>query len=120
MNSNDNVTAIILAAGKGNRMEGINKMLLPFKNDPLIHHTMSVFHNCRLIQSIILVVSQDLYKNAVQIFPNTIWHKITDITIGGERRQDSVKNGLSKSKNPKWIIIHDGARPFINLSLIHI
>ncbi len=118
MNSNDNVTAIILAAGKGNRMKGINKMLLPFKNDPLIHHTMSVFHNCSLIQSIILVVSQDLYKNAVQIFPNTIWHKITDITIGGERRQDSVKNGLSKSKNPKWVIIHDGARPFINESII--
>ena len=113
MNSHDNVTAIILAAGDSDRMKGLNKMLIPFKNAPLILHTLSVFHNSPLIQSIVLVVSKDLYKNAIEIFPHNKWHKITNICIGGKRRQDSVKNGLSKSKNPQWIIIHDGARPFI-------
>ena len=118
MNSNDNVTAIILAAGKSDRMNGINKMLIPFKNNPLILHTVSVFHNSPLIQSIVLVVSKDIYKNALEIFPNTKWSKITKIAIGGERRQDSVRNGLSKSKNTQWVIIHDGARPFITESTI--
>lgn len=118
MNSNDNVTAIILAAGKSDRMKGVNKMLIPFKNNPLILHTVNVFHNSPLIQSIVLVVSKDLYKNAIDIFPNTQWNKITNIVIGGERRQDSVRNGLSKSKNTQWVIIHDGARPFITESTI--
>ena len=118
MNSHDNVTAIILAAGKSDRMKGVNKMLIPFKNDPLILHTLSVFHNSPLIQSIVLVVSKALYKNAIDIFPHNKWRKITSICIGGKRRQDSVKNGLSKSNNPQWVIIHDGARPFITESII--
>ena len=83
MNSNDNVTAIILAAGKSDRMKGVNKMLIPFKNNPLILHTVNVFHNSPLIQSIVLVVSKDLYKNAIDIFPNTQCNKITNIVIGG-------------------------------------
>ncbi len=118
MNPPDNVTAIILAAGKSHRMNGINKMLIPFKNGPLILHTVSVFHNSPLIQSIILVVSKDLYENVLEIFSDTKWHKITNIVIGGDRRQDSVKNGLTKTKNAEWVIIHDGARPFVTNSMI--
>ena len=108
MNSHDNVTAIILAAVKSDSMKGVNKMLIPFKNDPLILHTLSVFHNSPLIQSIILVVSKDLYKNAIEIFHHNKWYKITSICIGGKRRQDSVNNGLSKSNNPQELLRKGG------------
>ena len=113
MHSNDNVTAIILAAGKSDRMNGINKMLIPFKNEPLILHTVRVFQNSPLINSIILVLSKELSNKSKELFPNNKWGKITNICIGGKRRQDSVRIGLSKSDNSEWIIIHDGARPFI-------
>ena len=36
----------------------------------------------------------------------------------GIRRQDSVYNGLQKSSGD-WILIHDAARPFIQLTDIH-
>ena len=118
MYSNYNVTAIILAAGSSNRMKGINKMLIPFKNEPLIVHTVRVFHNSPLIQSIVLVVSEDITHKFKELFSHNKWGKITSICVGGKRRQDSVRNGLSKSKNSKWILIHDGARPFITESTI--
>jgi 2-C-methyl-D-erythritol 4-phosphate cytidylyltransferase len=45
------------------------------------------------------------------------WSKAT-ICLGGVRRQDSVKEGLRKMKDCDWVIIHDGARPFLTLDLI--
>jgi 2-C-methyl-D-erythritol 4-phosphate cytidylyltransferase len=46
------------------------------------------------------------------------WNKVTDVVIGGKRRQDSVIEGLKKLKVCEWIIIHDGARPLMRADLI--
>ena len=40
--------------------------------------------------------------------------------MGGVRRQDSVWNGLQALSDnpPKWVLIHDGARPFVDDKII--
>ena len=41
--------------------------------------------------------------------------------FGGETRQDSVRLGLESIKdlNPDYVLIHDGARPFVDFSIIN-
>jgi 2-C-methyl-D-erythritol 4-phosphate cytidylyltransferase len=46
------------------------------------------------------------------------WSKVVGVCLGGERRQDSVSQGLKELKRCDWVVIHDGARPFLTLDLI--
>ena len=46
------------------------------------------------------------------------WSKVTDVCIGGKRRQDSVAEGLKQISGYEWVVIHDGARPLVTLDLI--
>ncbi|HJX12601.1 MAG TPA: 2-C-methyl-D-erythritol 4-phosphate cytidylyltransferase, partial [Dehalococcoidales bacterium] len=44
--------------------------------------------------------------------------KVTEVCLGGKRRQDSVAAGLKRLKKCDWVIIHDGARPLVTVDLI--
>ena len=46
------------------------------------------------------------------------WPKVTDVCLGGDRRQDSVAAGLSRLDQCHWVVIHDGARPLVTVDLI--
>ena len=42
------------------------------------------------------------------------------IAYGGKERQDSVYNGIKVlDKNCKYVLVHDGARPFVNEDIIN-
>jgi 2-C-methyl-D-erythritol 4-phosphate cytidylyltransferase len=45
------------------------------------------------------------------------WRDVT-LCVGGARRQDSVRNGLDALVECDWVIVHDGARPAMDASLI--
>jgi 2-C-methyl-D-erythritol 4-phosphate cytidylyltransferase len=40
------------------------------------------------------------------------------IVLGGERRRDSVAAGLRVVLDCEWVVVHDGARPFVTPDLI--
>jgi 2-C-methyl-D-erythritol 4-phosphate cytidylyltransferase len=44
--------------------------------------------------------------------------KIKAVCLGGERRQDSVAQGLRQLGDCAWVVIHDGARPCLSADLI--
>ena len=45
--------------------------------------------------------------------------RVTHIVAGGQRRQDSVRNGLfTISDPPDLVLVHDGVRPFIEDALV--
>ena len=44
--------------------------------------------------------------------------KVRCIVEGGENRYDSVYNGLLACSDPDFVMIHDGARPFVSKQLI--
>lgn len=111
------VTAIIAAAGSGNRMgAGKNKVLLEIGGREIISRTVEVFENCPLIDEIIIVTRScdiDECKSAVKRFG-----KVSAVTAGGETRQESVLIGLKKAKGADFAVIHDGARALITSELI--
>ena len=110
------VSAIIVAAGRGRRMEGDRrKQYLSLAGLPILTRTLMVFHRCDAVDEIILVVPEDDidFCRETILKPEGLSRNIT-LSPGGERRQDSVFNGL-KEVNPscRIVVIHDGVRPFV-------
>ncbi|MBU3111736.1 2-C-methyl-D-erythritol 4-phosphate cytidylyltransferase [Clostridium lacusfryxellense] len=112
--------AIVLAAGKGKRMgESINKQYLHIKGYPVLYYTLKAFTQSDCIDDIILVVAdgEDDYCRE-EIVKKYNFLKVKNVVIGGKERQHSVLNGLRAVTNCDIVLIHDGARPFINESII--
>ena len=112
----EKVSAIIVAAGQGRRMEGDRrKQYLSLAGLPILTRTLMVFHRCDAVDEIILVVPEDDidFCRETILKPEGLSRNIT-LSPGGERRQDSVFNGL-KEVNPscRIVVIHDGVRPFV-------
>jgi len=64
------------------------------------------------------VVSQGSLEKCRQLVAEQGWSKVTDVCVGGKRRQDSVAAGLKRLDNCQWVVIHDGARPLVTEDLI--
>jgi len=114
-------SAIIVAAGKGSRMNaGINKQYLLLGNKPVLAHTIEAFEKSECISEIIVVIN----KNDNDFFVNTIikpynFRKISAVAEGGEDRQASVFNGLCHvSASSEIVVVHDGARPLVTADII--
>lgn len=104
------LTAIILAAGKGSRLNlGYNKVFYEVNNKAIIEYSVDYFLNDGAFSEVIVVVSEKDKQRFKEIFKG----KRIKIVIGGITRQESVYNALKKASG-KYVLIHDGARPFID------
>lgn len=109
---------IIPAAGSGKRMgAGFNKLFLSLDNRPIIDHTINIFLNDECCNRIILVVHPNDKTLFEEILKKDHYSKIR-IVNGGSERQYSVYNGLKVADNKGIILVHDGARPFIQMETI--
>ncbi|WP_133016766.1 2-C-methyl-D-erythritol 4-phosphate cytidylyltransferase [Clostridium cuniculi] len=115
------ISAIILAGGKGKRMNSsISKQFIEIKGKPIIYYTIKKFNDNKKIDNIVVVLSQE----EIEYFKENILKKydlkVDKIVIGGAERQDSVYNGLKSLENTETdiVLIHDGARPFISDRII--
>ena len=99
---------ILLAGGKGVRFgSNMPKQYLPIKEKPLVLHSLDLFISLDIFSQYI-VVCDLMYKNIFDKYPNLVF------APKGERRQDSLLNGLDKvSPKIDFVCIHDAARPFI-------
>ena len=112
------VGAVIVAAGSSQRMGGVDKLLASVDGRPLLAWTIEVFQNCQSVHQIVLVVSEQRLEAARDLTNQEGWTKVKQICVGGERRQDSVAQGLSRLSQCDWVVIHDGARPCLTGDLI--
>ena len=116
----DDAVVIIPAAGQGKRVAaGHNKLLLPLGSQTVLQHTLQLFLQHPRISQIYLVIA-DKDEAAVRALL-TSEDKIT-LIFGGATRQDSVFNAVDWLQQqvplPRWILVHDGARPLCPPSLI--
>ncbi len=105
--------AVIVAAGRGTRM-GADKVWLPLGPLPVVAYSLRAFstHVARLV----LVVSQERLANARNLVSELGIR--AEVCNGGERRQDSVWQGLKALGDVSLVAIHDGARPLVRGRLI--
>lgn len=112
------IGAIIVAAGKGQRMNGADKRWALLGGKPVLARVVDVFERCNLIDQIVIVLGEQNLERCRKLIAEQGWFKVTDVCTGGERRQDSVAAGLDRLKDCHWVVIHDGARPLITEDLI--
>jgi 2-C-methyl-D-erythritol 4-phosphate cytidylyltransferase len=113
--------AIVPAAGSGNRMgRDISKQYLSLGGMPLIVRTLSIFEECPLVDSLLVVVPpQDIEFVRNSILAPWKLKKVTGVIPGGKERQDSVRAGVEAlDGETDLVIIHDAVRPFITVELI--
>ncbi|MFZ5987394.1 MAG: 2-C-methyl-D-erythritol 4-phosphate cytidylyltransferase [Bacillota bacterium] len=116
-----NISVVVVAAGKGTRMNmDINKQYIEVCEKPVLARTLQVFEDCDHIGEIILVVNEsDIFYCKQNIIEAFSFDKVKSLVAGGAQRQNSVYNGLIEvSKDTDIVLIHDGARPFINEEII--
>ncbi|MCM3715710.1 2-C-methyl-D-erythritol 4-phosphate cytidylyltransferase [Halalkalibacter oceani] len=111
-------SVIIPAAGQGKRMKaGKNKQFLKLQGEEIIVHTVRLFEkdpNCRRI---VVVANAEEVALMRTMMDKSHFEKVT-VTAGGEERQDSVRNGLQSLLEDGIILVHDGARPFVEQKVI--
>lgn len=111
--------AVLLAAGKSMRMGlGFNKTLIDVKGKPLLWYSLRAFEQCELIDDIVLVTQSNIADYVKSgIVERYGFKKVTKVVAGGSERQFSVYNGLSVIEDVDVVVVHDGARPLITVSM---
>lgn len=113
------ITAIVLAAGKGSRMNSdIPKQFMMLEGYPVIYYSLKAFQESP-VNDIILVTGEEYLDYCkTDIVDKYNISKVRAIVSGGAQRYDSVRNGLTAANGAKYVLIHDGARPCITGKII--
>ena len=115
------VNAVIVAAGKGHRMRHDRpKQFLPLAGRPLLLRTLDRFARVDVIRRVVVVTSAADRADCRALLdadgPRTTPAVVVE---GGARRQDSVRCGLAALDAAcDIVVIHDAARPFVNVETI--
>ena len=114
------VTAIIVAAGKSERMgSGMDKAFLSLGPKPVLAYSLMAFEACHAVDRIVLVVRKEQLDAARSVCRIYGISKLYAVVHGGARRQDSVRNGLDAMDPDTTIVaVHDAARPLVTPELV--
>ena len=117
----EKAAVVIVAAGASRRM-GRDKLWLPIGHRPVLARTIDAFQSSSIIDRIVIVTSQEKRSEVTDLCSHQAWSKVRAVVVGGARRQDSVREGLDElaTGDPPcpWVMIHDGARPFVTETII--
>lgn len=114
------VVALIVAAGRGSRFAGAGvqaggapKQYRDLGGLPVLRRTILAFHRHPKVDGVRVVIHPDdqaLYERAVAGL------SVMAPVHGGATRQESVCRGLESlsEQAPRQVLIHDGARPFVD------
>jgi 2-C-methyl-D-erythritol 4-phosphate cytidylyltransferase len=114
----DRLGVIIVAAGSGVRMDGIDKLFAPVGGTAVLARAIALFQQSKLVDNIVLVVSDENVERAKEMVDRAGFDKIEAVCAGGARRQDSVRNGLDALGECDYVAVHDGCRPLVPNDLI--
>ena len=111
-----------MAAGASTRMAGVDKLLAPLGDRPLLAHAIAAISSSPAVASIVVVTTaerRDALLDAGWVPANMTFVE------GGARRQDSVRAGFEALERvapdpsgDRVVLVHDGARPFPSAALV--
>lgn len=113
-------SAIILAAGSGKRMGSeIPKQFLLLDGKPILYYTLKAFEDSRIDNIILVVGKNDIEYCRKEIAQKFKLEKVKAIVEGGKERYHSAFQGIKQADGAEYVLIHDGARPFITAEIIN-
>lgn len=103
-------------------MGGLDKVFADLRGRPVLGWSLLALDRNPDISTIAVCLSAANLDRGKALVSDIGAGKVTGMTTGGRRRQDSVRSGLqtllSATPRPDFVLVHDGARPFLDDSLI--
>lgn len=111
--------AIVLSAGKGSRMNSqVHKQYMELAGKPVIYYALQAFSESTVDEIVLVVGAGEAKFCQKEIVEKYHFTKVTHIVEGGKERYHSVYEGLKACTDADYVMIHDGARPFVSQELI--
>ncbi len=99
-------------------MVGVDKLFARVGGIPLLLHSLRAFDSAPAIRSVTVVSSETAIKDIRRMVDDCSLTKIAAVVTGGARRQDSTARGLDVVTDAEIVLVHDGARPFVDENII--
>ena len=112
--TNNDLVAIVLAAGRSTRMGNDDKLWADLNGAPVIAHALRTLSTLEGLSTLVIVGPQQRHQDLRQLVNAPIDVRCV---AGGDRRQDSVAAGIAAAPRADWYLIHDGARPLLTSKL---
>lgn len=115
----EKVTAIVLAAGAGRRMNSaVQKQYMLLAGHPVLFYALDAFEKSRVTDIVLVVGQGEVEYCRREIVERYGFRKVCAIVEGGKERYHSVYAGLKAAAETEYVLIHDGARPFVTQEMI--
>lgn len=113
------IAAVCLAAGQGKRMESnVQKQYLLIQDKPVLYYALKAFQDSPVEEVVLVVGAGEEEYCKKEIVDKYKFTKVKYIVNGGKERYHSVFHGLQAIKEADYVLIHDGARPFLTQEII--
>jgi len=114
----ERVGAVLVAAGRSTRM-GFDKLWADLGGRPVLAWSLETLATCPSLDRLVVVCSPERGE-AVSALIDRLAGAVRPVEVvdGGERRRDSVAAGLDAIGDCAWALVHDAARPFLDLAVV--
>lgn len=105
-------------AGTSKNQTPPSKLFYALAGKPLIAHTVQVFQKNPQVQETVIAAPLEAHSELKAMIRDNRWRNVKVVT-GGATRAQSVYKALRKtSPASEWILVHDGARPFVSAEAV--
>ena len=114
------VAVIIAAAGNSTRMgAGVDKQFVCIGGKPVLWHALTAFAAVPEVKQILVTVSPQNHAQVDTLLKDTLTDIHCQTVLGGAERQQSVLHALRQvDPSIDIVLVHDGARPFVEQKVI--
>ena len=113
------VKAIVLAAGRGKRMETETpKQYLELAGHEVLYYSLRAFEESPVDEVILVTGEEEADWCRKRFMEEYGFSKVKKVIPGGAERYDSVYAGLLAAAPCDYVLIHDGARPLVTPKII--
>lgn len=109
---------IVVAAGRSERMGGVDKVFTELVGRPLVAWTLAAFKSCDDIEGVVVVAAPERVARMRDLVAEWRFTNVINVVPGGDSRQASVRAGLEAANGAAIVAIHDAARPLVTPELI--
>ena len=99
-------------------MDGVNKIFAAVAGKPVLWQVLQIFQGCGVVDQAVVVLNEASVERGLRLVEEGKFSKVVAVCAGGQRRQDSVAEGLKRLDGCSWVVIHDGARPCLTVELV--
>lgn len=117
MMPSDSLVAVVVAGGESRRF-GTDKLFCQLGGKPVLAWSLETLEQSPVVARVVLVLGPGNLERGQRLVRRRGFTKVQAICPGGQRRQDSVLNGLQEAAGAVWVAIHDAARPFLTNDLL--